>query len=201
MYCHKCGAENPPSAQSCLVCGAAVEAPAPQPALTPNPPGVAPPQAFASVPPVATGTYGAAAGPAENTSGWGSAYPLPAEAQGWSFVGLVPFGLFPMYNGMHSWGVAGLLLTALGFFPLLFIIWPLQLGYMIYIGMKGKELAWRSRRFAALSDYQQTMQVWNVVGIAAGVIGAILLIVSIWYYFNAMSSLPFCGEPGAGSSS
>jgi hypothetical protein len=147
------------------------------------------PQAFATAHAAGAQTYGGTATTQENTSGWGAAYPLPREARGWTYAGIVPFGLFPLYNGLQAWGVAGLVLTALGF-PLFFLVWPLQLAYMIYIGLRGRELAWRSRRFRTLSEYEQAMHVWNVVGMISLIVGAFLLVAWGWYIFNSPVFVP-----------
>ena len=197
MYCHKCGAENPARARSCIVCGAPPAASEQDPQAA-HSPGVPSPQAFAIAHPAGAQTYGRAATAQENTSGWGAAYPLPREARGWTYAGIVPFGLFPLYNGLQAWGVAGLLLTALGF-PLLFLVWPLQLAYVIYLGLKGKELAWRSRRFRTLSEYEQSMHVWNVVGMISLIVGALLLVAWGWFVFNSSFFLPGDGLSTGGS--
>lgn len=188
MYCHKCGAENPARARSCIVCGAPVAAAEQDPPAA-NSPGVPPPQAFAIAHPAGSRPYGGAATTQENTSGWGAAYPLPREARGWTFAGLVPFGLFPLYNGMQAWGVAGLVLTALGF-PLFFLVLPFQLAYIIYLGLKGRELAWRSRRFRTVSEFEQAMHVWNVVGMISLIVGAILLVAWCCFIFSTPFFLP-----------
>jgi hypothetical protein len=89
-----------------------------------------------------------AAGP--NTSGLGPNSPAPSFARGWTFAGFAPLGLFAFVHGSALWGV------------LYFLIFPV---YAIYIGIQGKELAWRSRRFESEMQYAETMRAWNLWGI------------------------------------
>jgi hypothetical protein len=121
----------------------------------------------------------------DNTSGWGYSKPAPERASGWSFAAAVPFGLFALYNGMHAWGVIGILLTVFGLWcgPLAL---PFVIGYVVYLGIKGRELAWRGRRFADTAQYEATMRVWNIVGAISLVIGPAL---ALFWTIMILSSL------------
>jgi hypothetical protein len=90
-----------------------------------------------------------------NTSGMGPGYPVPQEAQGWTFAGFVPWALFAFFNGINTWGAIGLVLWFFGAY----------LVYSIYMGIKGKELAWQGRRFDSIEQFNETMKAWNTWGI------------------------------------
>lgn len=109
--------------------------------------------------------YGAAPYGDVNTSGMGPGYPLPYQTQGWTFAGFVPFGLFAFVNGSVLWGVLYWLLSFFG----------VSLVYNIYVGIKGRELAWQSRRFDSLQQFEETMAAWNRWGIIS-LIASVLLI-------------------------
>lgn len=85
-----------------------------------------------------------------NTSGQGSGCPLPPSARGWTFAGFTPFGLFAFIHGSVLWGV------------LHFVAAPVA---AIYLGIYGKQLAWRNRRFDSIEQYQATLRAWNLWGI------------------------------------
>jgi hypothetical protein len=91
-----------------------------------------------------------------NTSGMGPGFPLPDEARGWTNAGVVPAGLFSFYNGSLLWGIVG----ALGvFFGLA------GLAYFVAVGLRGKEDAWRGRRFASIDEYVAVMAAWDRAGV------------------------------------
>lgn len=95
-----------------------------------------------------------------NTSGQGAQAVLPAEAKGWSWAGFVPLGAFGFALGQPLLGIlglAGLLTGRIG----LFYLWPL---YALVIGLKGRELAWRQRRFGSVAQYAATLGAWDTVG-------------------------------------
>jgi hypothetical protein len=155
----------------------------------------APPAAYQ--PPAAAPAYGQPGGyppgyphyqpPDGNTSGMGPGYPAPAEASGWTFAGCVPFGLFAFFNGSIIWGLVAVLG---GFIP--YIGGIAGLVYLIYIGVQGRELAWRSRRFANLRQYVETMNAWNTWGLVLGLISLIGGVLMFFLVFAVMmSEMPY----------
>jgi hypothetical protein len=94
-----------------------------------------------------------------NTTNQGKDAIVPSEASGWTFAGFVPFGLFAFKHGLLWWGVIGILacIPSLGI-----VLW---LIYWIYIGVNGKKLAWRHRRFESAQQFRDTMRAWNMWGI------------------------------------
>lgn len=110
-----------------------------------------------------------------NTSGMGEGYPAPPETQGWNFAGFVPYGIFGFVNGSTLWGVLGLVGQFIGI---------LGLVYAIYIGIKGKEIAWRSRRFDSLAQFDETMRIWNIWGIVFVVLAVVGIVVYFVFFFT-----------------
>jgi hypothetical protein len=112
--------------------------------------------------------------PDGNTSGLGNMYPPPPEAQGWTFAGCIPFGLFGFYNGSQLWGFVGLagsIISLVGWI------------YAIFIGIQGKQLAWQNRRFESMQQYLAVMRAWNIWGI---VVIAFSIVISILYFIFFM---------------
>jgi len=159
----------------------------PPPYAPPPPPPYAPPppQPGAGYPYPPSGYAQAGYGyppPDYNTSGMGEGYPIPPEASGCTFAGCVPFGLFAFVNGSVLWGVLGLVLGWLGLPGLV---------YVIYIGIQGRELAWRNRRFAGVEQYVSQMHAWHIAGIVLLCLGLALTVVyaavMIAVFMTAMS--------------
>ncbi|MCB1220775.1 MAG: hypothetical protein H7A35_05045 [Planctomycetales bacterium] len=91
----------------------------------------------------------------ENSSGMGAAAGVPADAQGFTAAGCVPFGLFAFANGQVALGIVGLIVC---WIPVVSTL------YALYIGQKGKELAWQGRRFNDINQFNDTMSAWNIAG-------------------------------------
>jgi hypothetical protein len=189
--------ENPVEAQSCLSCGAVLPRVRSARQAASN-------AARTAVP--APGTIGYSFGALdspyqteldvdENSSGWGYARPAPAWTGGWSFAGAVPFGLFALYNGMHVYGLAGILLSVFGL-PLILLLWPFSIGYIVYLGFKGRELAWRGRRFADRREYEQAMRSWNIAGAWSLLLVVVLYVLWAALFVNSVDVTPLLA-PGA----
>ncbi|MCB1186468.1 zinc ribbon domain-containing protein [bacterium] len=166
MRCEHCEAQNPDDAMFCGECGHRLGPQLPPAQDAPPPPPVAPP----APQPDAQGNYGTgAAGPAmpppsagqyvqhTNTSGSGPQAILPDEANGWTFAGCLPFGIFGFSHNVVGWGLVGCIGV---------LIPPLHWLYFFVMGASGKQIAWKHRRFADIESYRSTMQIWNIAGIA-----------------------------------
>lgn len=148
--------------------------PAPQYHAPPPPSGYAPAPPMHAAGPGAARAYGPVGLPADgNTSGMGDGFPLPPEASGWTFAGFVPFGLFSFNNGNSTWGIIGLLLWFFGF----------SIVYWVYVGITGKENAWRNRRFDSIAQYVETMRAWNAWGIGLLIAGIAFILIYIVLVF------------------
>lgn len=129
--------------------------------------------------------------PAENnTSGRGGTESAPAWVGGWSFAAAVPFGMFALYNGMQVWGIVGILLTLLGLWlgPLAL---PFCIGYVVYLGIKGREQAWQWRRFTDRAQFESIMRVWNIAGMVC-----LVIVPLIWLLWAAVLLSSMMNSPG-----
>jgi len=117
--------------------------------------------------------YGAP--PDGNTSGMGPNYLAPPEASGWTFAGCIPLGLFAFLNGSVLWGIVALLNFIIPGLPAMI--------YLIYIGIQGRELAWRSRRFNSVQEYVDTMSAWNRWGLITGIVIGVISMAAVILYF------------------
>ena len=108
-----------------------------------------------------------------NTSGMGEGYAVPPFTQGWTFAGCLPFGLFAFLNNSTLWGVLGL-----GGM----IISALQLVYAIYVGIEGRKLAWKNRRFESVQQFEETMRAWNNWGLGCLVAQVIMMVIFFAIY-------------------
>lgn len=105
-------------------------------------------------------------GTLENTSGQGSAAIVPGEIRGGFNWGA--FLLNWIWSiGNTSCGFA-VLSTVLSFIPLV------GLGWAIYLGVKGNELAWQSKRWNDVEHFRRTQRTWTRVGIALFLVSVLL---------------------------
>jgi hypothetical protein len=121
---------------------------------------------------------GYSTGPIVNSSGQGASAVVPPEiATGFNW------GAFLMnwiWGLGHSVWIA-LVALVVGFVPVIGGV--VSLGFCIYLGMKGNELAWRNRRFESIEQFRAVQAAWTkwgiillVVGVVLGILGAILLV-------------------------
>ena len=104
----------------------------------------------------------------ENTSGRGSDSHIPAGVKGWAWG---PFLLNWIWAlGNRTWIGLLCLIPYIGFIP------------AIYLGFKGRELAWRNKRWDSLEDFNRVQRLWTIwsliltVGVAGlGILAAIAI--------------------------
>ena len=103
----------------------------------------------------------------ENNSGGGSSTVPPPGVKGWSW------GAF-----LLSWIWAGFNRTYIG----LFALTP-YVGFLvaIYLGVQGRELAWRNKRWESLEHFNRVQRRWSLWGLIVpgmallGIVAAILI--------------------------
>jgi hypothetical protein len=61
------------------------------------------------------------------------------------------------------------------------LLWGLQLGGGIYLGVYGHRLAWRKRRFVSVRQFEDTMGSWNAWGMWLFIV-SIGLVVALTVY-------------------
>lgn len=106
--------------------------------------------------------------PIENNSGGGKGIEVPLQVKGWSW------GAF-----LLNWIWAGFNRTWIG---LLAIVPYVGILMSIYLGIKGRELAWRNKRWESFEHFNRVQRSWSIwgailfVGIAVlGVLAAIAI--------------------------
>jgi len=101
----------------------------------------------------------------ENTSGQGASAIVPEGVKGWSWAG---FGL------TWIWGVFnGVLISLLCLIPVFAIVWAFVLG------AKGKEWAWRNKKWDSVEHFKNTQRSWDIAGIVVFAISMVALVVII----------------------
>lgn len=90
-------------------------------------------------------------------SGKGDISEVPPEIMGWSWGG---FGLG------WIWGVFNNV-----WWSLLQFVGPLGLPIAIYLGFKGRELAWKHKAWESVEAYQRTQKQWDKWGLIVFVVG------------------------------
>jgi len=101
----------------------------------------------------------------ENTSGQGESATVPEEVKGWSWGA---FGL------TWIWGVCnGVLISLLCLIPVFVIVWAFVLA------VKGKEWAWRNKKWDSIEHFKNTQRPWDIAGIVLFAISMVALVVTI----------------------
>jgi len=178
MQCPKCGYEMGAFDKECERCKRmGVPKPkdswAKQPEVASQLPAVAPP-------PV---SYDQSSG-SVNTSGLNDPnVPIDVLQLGWCWGGFM-LTLF--------WGLANRVWISL-------VCLIPYVGWVVcfWLGAKGHEMAWRSRRFESIEDFKKTMRVWNAWGIGA-LVAAILVGLMVGGFMGAGVEIP--GSDHVGSS-
>ena len=107
----------------------------------------------------------------DNDSGQGSASHPPSDASGFTAAGCVPFGLFGFMNGQIALGILGLFTFWIPF---------VELIYILIVANKGKEMAWRFRRFNDIHHYNEVMGAWNAWGWGVYIFYKLLALIGFW---------------------
>jgi hypothetical protein len=107
----------------------------------------------------------------ENTSGMGKGYPLPEGVKGWSWGAFLLNWIWSIGNNTYIG-----LLSLLPYVGFVFTIW---------LGVKGRELAWQNKRWNSVEHFNEVQRKWSMWGailtlgfiglaIFAGVVAAVL---------------------------
>jgi len=103
----------------------------------------------------------------ENTSGQGTSAIVPEEVKGWSWAG---FGL------TWIWGVFnGVLISLLVLIPFP----PFTLAWAIVLGIKGREWAWRNKKWDSVEHFKNAQRPWDIAGIVIFAMSMVALIIII----------------------
>lgn len=98
-----------------------------------------------------------------NTSGRGPGHPIPDGVKGWSWGAFFLSWIWAIGNRTY--------LGLLGLIPYVSFI------VRIWLGLKGRELAWQNKAWDSLEQFNETQRKWSMWGviIVGGVVGLGLL--------------------------
>jgi hypothetical protein len=155
------------------------QTPPPYSAFDPVPPAQGSYSAATGAPiPAPTGDplYVAAAYTGANDSGTGPTAVLPAELQGFNWGACLLTWIWSI--GMQFWlGLISLPVgLAVGSIP--FIGFFLNIGIMVFFGMKGNEWAWQNRKWDSAEQFRATQRVWAIWGVCLFVVIVLLTVIA-----------------------
>lgn len=102
----------------------------------------------------------------ENNSGGGSSIVLPEGVAGWSWGAFLLNWIWSVAN--KTW------IGLLCFIPYIGFL------FSLYLGVKGRELAWRNKRWESLEHFNRVQRKWSVWGgIIIGGIGGLGILAAI----------------------
>lgn len=84
---------------------------------------------------------------------------VPTEIKGFNFGAFALNFIWAFAHNLIGWGI---IILVIGLIPVVQII---NIGFAIYLGVKGNELAWKKRRFESVQQFKETQRVWNIAGI------------------------------------
>lgn len=120
----------------------------------------------------------------------GSAEPLNLSK--WSWGAFALSWIWGFFNG--CWWMflvkAGIFLLNILFWWIPFVaifISIIDLGVSVLFGVKGMEWAWNNRSWNSITNFKQTQDTWNKVGLAIFLLGIIVLIITVMFSFAAIT--------------
>jgi hypothetical protein len=111
----------------------------------------------------------------ENTSGQGASAIVPEEIKGWSWAGFSLTWIWGIFNGV--------LISLLALIPFFAFVWA------IVLGIKGREWAWRNKKWDSVEHFRNSQRPWDIAGIVIFAIWALALIMTLAIIPTIISSL------------
>jgi hypothetical protein len=107
-----------------------------------------------------------------NDSGTGAGAVLPSELKGFSWAAALMTWIWAI--GHQFW--MGLIVipvsVVLGLIPIIGFL--LNIGLMVFFGVKGNEWAWQHRRWESIEQFRSTQRVWTIWGVVLMVLFILL---------------------------
>lgn len=91
---------------------------------------------------------------------------LPEDMKGWNWGAFFLNGIWGLGNKTY--------IALLGFVPVI------NVPVMIYLGLKGNELAWDNKDWNSIEHFQSVQKKWNIAGLVAFAIYAIVVFIEFW---------------------
>ena len=116
----------------------------------------------------------------------------PLKLSKWSWGAFVLSWIWGFFNGcwwMFLVKICTFLLVMLLWwvpFAAIFISF-LDLGVSVLFGVKGTEWAWNNRSWSSISNFIQTQDTWNKVGLGLFILGLIIMVIAIIFSLAAIS--------------
>lgn len=116
----------------------------------------------------------------------------PLDLSKWSWGAFVLSWIWGFFNG--CWWM---FLVKMGTFLLSMLLWwvpfaaifisIIDIGVSVLFGVKGTEWAWNNRSWSSISNFKQTQDTWNKVGLTLFIFGIVILVTAIIFSLAAIS--------------
>ena len=116
----------------------------------------------------------------------------PLNLSKWSWGAFVLSWIWGFFNG--CWWM---FLVQIGTFLLSLLLWwvpfaaifisIIDLGVSVLFGIKGTEWAWNNRSWSSISNFKQTQDTWNKVGLMLFLFGIVIMVIAIIFSLAAIS--------------
>lgn len=100
-----------------------------------------------------------------NSSGQGPTAVVPDQIRGFNWGALLLNWIWTLGNATCGMAILSFVLSAI---PLV------NLGWAIYLGLHGNEIAWRSKQWQGVEHFKATQRKWTIAGIVVVVLGILL---------------------------
>jgi len=116
----------------------------------------------------------------------------PLNLSKWSWGAFVLSWIWGFFNG--CWWM---FLIKISTFLLVMLLWwvpfavifisLLDFGISVLFGVKGTEWAWNNRSWSSISNFKQTQDIWNKVGLSLFIFGIVIMVIVIILSLAAIS--------------
>ena len=116
----------------------------------------------------------------------------PLDLSKWSWGAFVLSWIWGFFNG--CWWM---FLVKMGTFLLSILLWwvpfaaifisIIDIGVSVLFGVKGTEWAWNNRSWSSISNFKQTQDIWNKVGLTLFIFVIVILVTAIIFSLAAIS--------------
>ena len=115
----------------------------------------------------------------------------PLNLSKWSWGAFTLSWIWGFFNG--CWWM---FLVKMFFFLLSALLWwtfavvfisIADLGISVLFGVKGTEWAWSNRSWSSISNFRQTQDTWNKVGLALFILEVVIIVLAVFFSITAIS--------------
>ncbi len=102
----------------------------------------------------------------DNTSGQGKAAEIPDEVRGWSWGAFLMGWIWGLFN--RTW------IALATFIPLIgLVVW-------VMLGLKGREWAWRNKRWDDVEHFNRAQRKWAIAGLVIWILPVVAIVVAVF---------------------